>query len=126
MKNNQCNFCKSSKVEYIHGYFNCLTCSFPPYTAKPVAEIDKCPKYADGISYKCTVEFTVPWDDEDGDYEQEEMKINLGDIYTVVGLAENVCGNNKLIHLEDGFGNWIEITAGKLNSYFEIIPKKKG
>lgn len=97
-------------------------CAFPPYKGKFIAEIEKCPKYADGTKYKCIKAFSVSSCDDDGAFEAEKkVEIAVGDIYKVKTVSYLYVAPDGAIHLEDDSGNWIEVMPETLSEYFELI-----
>ncbi len=123
MKNEECKGCKYARSLNATGGFRFLGCEFPPYKGKWIAELDKCPKYADGVKYKCKKELFVDWIDEDGFYEDngEQMKISVGDIYEVKTVSRMYTDNDELIHLEDDSGNWLEIKPETITEHFDLL-----
>lgn len=97
-------------------------CVFPPYKVKFIAEIEKCPKYADGTKYRCIKAFSVRSCDDDGAFEAEKkVEVAVGDIYKVKTVSYLYVAPDGAIHLEDDNGNWIEIMPETLSEHFEFI-----
>lgn len=97
-------------------------CVFPPYKGKFIAEIEKCPKYADGTKYKCIKAFSASSCDDDGAFEAEKkVEIAVGDIYKVKTVSYLYVAPDGAIHLESDNGNWIEVMPETLSEYFELI-----
>lgn len=108
MKNIMCKGCEYCGSAYAQDGFNFLTCKFPPYKGKWIAEIANCPKHADGTKYKSKKAFVFG-----------QLKVNKGDIYKVK-IVERPNGYvDYAIHLEDDSGNWIELIPELLTAYFE-------
>lgn len=122
MKNEECKGCKHARSLNATGGFRFLGCVFPPYKGKWIIEIEKCPKYADGVKYKCKKAFLVDRYDENGFCEYEkQFEVNKKDIYTVVTVARPYTDNDEAIHLEDDSGNWLEIKPETITEHFDLL-----
>lgn len=122
MKNEECKNCKYKRGVQATGGFRFLGCECPPYKGKWIAEIENCPKYAEGAKYKCKKAFAVDWYDEDGFFDfEKQLKVNKKDIYTVVTVARPYADNDEAIHLEDDNGNWLELMPDTIEEHFELL-----
>lgn len=74
------------------------------------------------MKYICKIGFSVPCIDDDGRQTQEEIVVEVGDVYEKVDVPYRVIGGPDTVRLLKADGTWLELTRERFDFYFE--PKE--
>ena len=73
------------------------------------------------MSYICKTGFSVPFFDDDGQQMEEDMVIEVGDVFEKVNLPYRIVGGPDTVRLKKKDGTWLETTREHFELYFEEV-----